>query len=69
MSRLEYELLREQEPQLHLPMWSELEFSPIFLGFVKSKTREEMIGVVTSAILLGKYPPNLKAFHPPGIRH
>ena len=68
MNRLEYELLREQEPQLVLPPWTHFDFSPRLCAFVQDKTREQVIAVVSAKILAGSWDRNknfIKKIHYP----
>ena len=66
MSRVEYDLLVEERPDLKLPSWAYLEYSPMFIGLVKKLTREEVIAGMTRLILVGKWPKSIKdpKWHP-----
>jgi hypothetical protein len=58
MTRIEYELLREQEPQLGFPAWPELPFVKIdspFCQRVTNCTREQLIALRTAYILRGRH--------------
>jgi len=51
MTRIEYELLREREPQLKLVEWIEFEHSPMMVGWVKAQSREDLIGKAAAKVM------------------
>ncbi len=64
MTRFEYELLREQEPQLHLPSWIWLDTHKRLLGRdmierIEELDREALIASRT-AVLLSSETPELR---------
>lgn len=58
MTRIEYELLREQEPHLRLPAWT---LGPVFsescpfVKRVKAVTRDQLIGLRVAYIMKGDF--------------
>lgn len=61
MTRLEYELLREEEPQLHLPSWIWLATHKRLLGRdmierIEKLDRESLIASRTAVLLSSEIP-------------
>lgn len=56
MTRLEYDLLRDQEPQLRLPRWEFLQHQ--FQSLVGNLKRDELVARRT-AVLLGRDWPQM----------